>query len=76
MKQFSTDIEELIHLLQIKRQFIDMAIDSLNTLMKKKVNLDVKEISESLTKTLKHLADSRLDIEDIKSKFTILKGNP
>ena len=73
MKQFSTDIEELIHLLQMKRQFIDMAIDSLSTLMKKKTNLDVKEINESLTQTLKHLSDSRLDVEDIKSKFTIFK---
>ena len=49
IKQLSADIEELIHLLQMKRQFIDMAIDSLNTLMKKKANLDVKEISDTFT---------------------------
>ena len=75
MKQFSTDIEELIHLLQIKRQFIDKAIDSLNNLMKKKGNRDIKEISDTFTQTLKHISDSGLDVEDIKSKFTLLKVN-
>ena len=52
MKQFTTEIEELIHLLQIKRQFIDMAVESLNTLMKKNTNLKVKEISDIFTQTL------------------------
>ena len=60
----------------MKRQFIDRAIDSLNTLMKKKGNLDIKEISDTFTQTLKHISDSGLDVEDIKSKFTILKANP
>ena len=53
-----------------------MAIDSLNNLMKKKININVKEISDSFTQTLKHLTDSGLDVEDIKSKFTFLKAIP
>ena len=44
--------------------------------MKKKSNLEVKDISETFTQTLKHIADSGIDVEDIKSKFTILKANP
>ena len=76
MKKFTSDIEELIHLLQMKRQFIDMAIDTLNNLLKKKVNIEIKEISDTFSKTLKHISDSGLDIEDIKSKFSILKTNP
>ena len=44
--------------------------------MKKKGNLDIKEISDTFTQTLKHISDSGLDVEDIKSKFTILKANP
>ena len=59
----------------MKRKFIDMTINSLNTLMKKKTDLNINEIRMCLTQTLKHLYDSRLDFEDIKSKFTILKAN-
>ena len=46
-----------------------MAIDSLDTLIKKKVNLEVREINDSFSKTLKHLNDSGLNIEDINEKF-------
>ena len=53
-----------------------MAIDSLNNLMNRKTNIDVKEISDNFTQTLKHISDSGLDAEDIKSKFNILKVNP
>ena len=53
-----------------------MAIDSLNILMKKKSYLKVKEICDSFTLTLKHLTDSDLNLDDIKSRFTIFKANP
>ena len=53
-----------------------MAIDSLNNLMKKKNNIKVKEINDSFTQTLKHLTDTGLDVEEIKSKFTFLKAIP
>ena len=53
-----------------------MAIDSLNNLLKKKNNINVKEISDSFAQTLKHLTDSGLDVEDMKSKFTFLKAIP
>ena len=51
-----------------------MAIDSLNNLMRKKANLVVKEISDTFAQTLKHIADSGLNVEDIKSQFAILKA--
>ena len=60
----------------MKRQSIDMAIDSLKTLMKKKANFDVKEISDSFSQTIQHLTDSGLNVEDIKSKFIFLKAIP
>ena len=44
--------------------------------MKKKGNLDIKEISDTFSQTLKHITDSGLNVEDIKSKFGILKTNP
>ena len=53
-----------------------MAIDSLDTLIKKKVNLEVREINDSFSKTLKHLNHSGLNIEDINAKFTFFKGIP
>ena len=53
-----------------------MAIDSLNNLLKKKNNINVKEISDSFAQTLKHLTDSGLNVEDMKSKFTFLKAIP
>ena len=53
-----------------------MAIDSLNILMKEKANIEVKEINDTFIETLKHISDSGLDVEDIKSKFTILRANP
>ena len=53
-----------------------MAIDSVNNLRKKKTNLDKKEISDCLATNLKHITDSGLDVEDIKSKFIFLRTYP
>ena len=68
-------MEELIHLLLKKREFINMAIDSIKALTEKKANLVVKEINDSFSQALKHITDSGLNVENIKSKFTILKAN-